>query len=70
MKHLYSYLASKNITVKDFENKACILLDNNDRFIPFAKNDLMSEYNLPLDCEIEVSMVLADILKHYYTFAK
>ena len=70
MKHLYSYLASKNITIKDFEDKACILLDNNDGFIPFAKNDLISEYNIPVVCDIEVSMVLAEILKRYYTFAK
>ena len=70
MKHLYGYLASKNITVKDFEDKACIVLDNNDGFIPFAKNDLMTEYNLSSECEIEVSMLLADILKHYYVFAK
>lgn len=70
MKHLYNYLATKNITVKDFEDKAAILLDNNDRFIPFATKDLIAEYNLSSDCEIEVSMVLAEILKRYYTFAK
>lgn len=70
MKHLYSHLASKNITFKDFEDKACIILDNNDGFIPFAKNDLMMEYNLSSECEIEVNMLLADILKRYYIFAK
>ena len=70
MKHLYNYLASKNITVKDFEDKACIVLENNDGFIPFAKNDLMTEYNLSSECENDVSMLLAEILKCYYTFAK
>ena len=70
MNLLYTYLASKNITVKDFEDKAAILLDNNDRFIPFATKDLMAEYNIPSDCEIEVSIVLSEILKRYYTFTK
>lgn len=70
MKHLYNHLASKNITVKDFEDKACIVLDSNDGFIPFATNDLMTEYNLSSECEIEVSMLLANILERYYTFAK
>lgn len=70
MKHLYNYLASKNITVKDFEDKACIVLDNNEGFIPFAKNDLMAEYNLSSECTIEVNMLLARLLERYYTFAK
>ena len=70
MKNLYNYLATKNITIKDFEDKAAILLDDNDRFIPFAVQDIMAEYNLPSDCEIEVSIVLAETLKRYYTFAK
>ena len=70
MKHLYNHLAHKNITFKDFEDTACIVLANNDGFIPFAKNDLMTEYNLSSECENEVSMVLAEILKRYYTFAK
>lgn len=70
MQHLYNHLASKNITIKDFEDKACIVLDNNDHFIPFAKNELMTEYNLSSDCEIEVGLLLADILKRYYTFTK
>lgn len=70
MKHLHSYLASKNITVKEFEDKACIVLDNNDRFIPFASGELMQHYSLSSDCENEVKMLLAEILKRYYTFAK
>ena len=49
MKNLYNYLATKNITIKDFEAKAAILLDNNDCFIPFAVQDIMVEYNLPSD---------------------
>ena len=70
MKHLYNYLTSKNITVKDFEDKASIILDNNDGFIPFATKDLMDHYSLSSDSEIEVSMLLAQILERYYTFAK
>ena len=70
MKHLYNYLSSKNITVKDFEDKACIILDDNDSFIPFATKELMKHYSLSSDCEIEVSMLLAQILARYYTFAK
>ena len=70
MKHLYNYLSSKDITVKDFEDKACVILDDNDGFIPFATKDLMQHYSLSSDCEIEVSMLLAQILERYYTFAK
>ena len=70
MKHLYNYLASKNITVSEFENTACEALDNNDWFIPFALQQLMVDYNLSKDCEIELSMVLACMLEKQYTFAK
>ena len=70
MKHLYNYLSSKDITVKDFEDKACVILDDNDGFIPFATKELMQHYSLSSDCEIEVSMLLAQILERYYTFAK
>ena len=70
MKHLYNYINSVNITVKEFEDKACIVLDNNDGFIPFATSELMQHYSLSSECEIEVSMFLAEILKRYYTFAK
>ena len=65
MKHLYNHLVSKNITVKEFEDKACIILDNNDGFIPFATKDLMDHYSFSSDCEIEVSMLLAQILERY-----
>ncbi len=70
MEHLYNYLVAKNITVKEFEDKACVILDNNDGFIPFATNDIMQYYSLSQDCEIEVSLLLAQILERYYTFAK
>lgn len=70
MKHLYNYLASKNITVKEFEDKACIILDNNEGFIPFATKDLMLHYSLSSDCKLEVDMLLAKILERCYTFAK
>ena len=70
MKYLYSYLSSVNITVKEFEDRACVILDNNDGFIPFATNDIMQHYSLSQDCEIEVSLLLAQILERYYTFAK
>lgn len=70
MNHLYNHLASKNVTVKDFEDKASIILDNNDGFIPFATKDLVDHYSLSSECEIEVSMLLAQILERYYTFAK
>lgn len=70
MKHLYNYLASVEITVKDFEDKACIILDNNDGFIPFATKEMMLHYALPSNCEIEASMLLAQILERHYTFAK
>lgn len=70
MKHLYSYLASKQITVKEFEDMACIILDRNDRFIPFAVQEIMQHYHLSSDHEIEVSLLLAQILKKYYVFAK
>ena len=70
MKHLYNYLASKNILVSEFENTACEALDNNDGFIPFALQQLMSDYNLSKDCEVELSVVLARILEKEYTFAQ
>lgn len=70
MKHLYSYLSSKNITVKEFEDKACDVLDDNDGFIPFATKELMLHYSLSSDCEIEVGILLARILERNYTFAK
>ena len=70
MKCLYNYLSSVNITVKEFEDKACIILDNNDGFIPFATKDLMQHYSLSSDCKIEVDMLLAQILERHYTFAK
>ena len=70
MKHLYNYLTSKKITVEDFEDKACIILDNNEGFIPFATSELMQHYSLSSEFEMEVSVLLAQILKRYYTFAK
>ena len=70
MKYLYNYLVSKNITVKEFEDKACVILDNNDGFIPFATNGIMLHYSLPSDYKLEVDMLLAKILERYYTFAK
>lgn len=70
MKNLYLCLSSKNILVSDFEDKACQILDENDWFIPFALKQIMSEYNLSQDCEIEVSMVLAQLLSKQYTFFK
>ena len=70
MKYLYNYLSSLNITVKEFEDNACVILDNNDGFIPSATNDIMHHYSLSKDCEIEVSLLLAKILERYYTFAK
>lgn len=70
MKNLYTYLSTKGLTVKDFENKACVVLDDNDGFIPFAKDEIMQYYNLTSDFENEVSMVIAQILSKQYTFAK
>ena len=70
MKNLYTYLSSKGVTAKEFENKACVILEDNDSFIPFATKELMQYYSIPSNCELEVSMILAKILGRNYTFAK
>ena len=56
--------------MKEFEDNACIVLDANERFIPFATAELMKNHSLPKECEIEVGMVLTDILARYYIIAK